>query len=78
MEEKTVCKAMFATQWKRLVQRSIHQWQILTSYHNRCDVVDGIDLAQGACKHRMNFHSLYNLGSSCTCCCTRREWLWAG
>ena len=78
MEEKTVHKALFTTQWKRLVRRSIHQWQILTSYHNRCDVADGIDLAQGACKHRMNFHSLYKLRSSCTSCCTRREWLWAG
>ena len=68
---------MFTTQWKRLVRRPRHRWKILTSSYIRCDVPDGIDLAQGACKPRLNVHAVCNVGSFCTCwataCCTRRQ-----
>jgi len=51
-----------------------HRWKIVTSSYVRCDVADGIDLAEGACKPRMNFHAVCNVGSFCngwaTVCCT--------
>jgi hypothetical protein len=49
MEEKIVQRSLFTTQWKRLVGRPRHRWKISTSYI-RCDVADGIHLAQGAYK----------------------------
>ena len=43
----------------------------------RCDVADGIDLAEGACKLRMNVHSVCHVGNFCICwataCCANRQ-----
>jgi hypothetical protein len=54
-----------------------HRWKILTSSYMRCDVAGGTDLAQHACKPRMNVHALCNLGNLCTrwatACITRRQ-----
>ena len=41
------------------------RWKILTSHCKRCDVADGIDLAEAAYKSRT--HSVCNVGSLCTC-----------
>ena len=50
---------------------------ILTSFCIRCDVADGIYLAQGACKLRFIVLSLHNEKCCCTCwltaCFTRRQ-----
>jgi hypothetical protein len=60
MEEETLHRFLFTTQWKRLVGMPACRWNRLISSKVRCDVADGIDLAQGAPKPRMNFHSLCN------------------
>jgi hypothetical protein len=77
MEDKIVHRSLFVTQWKRLIWSPRHRWKILTSSYIRCNVADGIDLAQGACKLRMNVHSLCNVGRFCTCwataCFARRQ-----
>jgi hypothetical protein len=59
MEEKTltvVHNSMEAVSWGRR-----HTWQTLTSSYIRCDFADGTDLAQGACKPRMNVHAVCNV-----------------
>lgn len=77
MDEKIVCKWLFTTQWKRLFGGPRHTWKKLTSYCIRCDVADGIHLAEGACKPSMFHHSLSDVESFCTCwvtaCWTRRQ-----
>jgi hypothetical protein len=54
-----------------------HRWKVLPSCYIRCDVPDGIDVAQGVSKPRMNVRALCNVGSFCTCwataCFTRRQ-----
>lgn len=78
MEEKIVNWSFFTTEWKKLVPMLWYRWKISSSSsYIRCDLDDGIDLAQGACKLRMNVHSLCNMGfiSPClaTACFTRRQ-----
>ena len=48
MEEKLVHRSWFTTQSRRLFGRCRHRLKILTSSYIRCDVSNGIDLAQGA------------------------------
>ena len=43
-----------------------YRWKIVTSSYIRCDAADGIDLAEEACKPRMNVHAVCNVGSFCT------------
>jgi hypothetical protein len=38
-----------------------HRWKMLTSSYIRCDIPGGFDLAQGACKPRVNVHCLCNV-----------------
>ena len=63
MEENIVHRSFFSNHWKRLVGRPSHRWKILRSAYIRCKVADGIDLVRGACKPRMNVHSVCNVGS---------------
>jgi hypothetical protein len=63
MEEKTVQRLLFTTQWTRLFGRPRQGWQISTSYI-RCDVADGIDLAQHAFRTRMDIYFLCDVEAS--------------
>ena len=49
-----VNRSFFTTQLKRLVPMLWYRWKISSSYI-RCDLDDGIDLAQGACKPEWMF-----------------------
>jgi hypothetical protein len=81
MEEK-VHRSLFITPWKRLVGRPRHRWKILTLSYTRCDVAGGIDLAQGAYKHRMNIHAVCNDGKLLyllgNCLLYKKAVLWVG
>jgi hypothetical protein len=70
MEEKILHRWLCTIEYKRLVGRPRHRWKILISSYIRCKVADGIDLAEGACKPRMNVHSQYNVGRFSTCWAT--------
>jgi hypothetical protein len=63
MKAKIVHRSLFTAQWKRVFGRHRHRWKIVTPSYIRCDVANGIDLAQGTCKPRMNVHLLCNVGS---------------
>jgi hypothetical protein len=74
--ESSIQRSLFQTQWTRLVAKPRHRWKILTSFFIKFDVAGGIDLVEGACKIRMNVHSLCYVESLCTCatvCFTRRQ-----
>jgi len=75
-QESSIQRSLFQTQCKRLVGRPRYRWKILTSSFIKFDVAGEIDLVQGACKPRMNVHSLCHVGSLCTCatsCFARRH-----
>ena len=80
MEEKAVHTSLFKTQWKKLVGRPGHRWNILTPSFIKRDVAGGIDLVQGACKPRTNIHSQLcgKLVYLCNCLLYKKAVLWAG
>ena len=68
---------LYTSQLKRSFWSHRRWWKILTSFCIRCNVADGIYLAQGACKLRFIVRSLHNERCCCTCwvtaCFTRRQ-----
>jgi hypothetical protein len=63
MEEMLVRSSLLTTEYKRLFGKPRQRRKIITSSYIKCNFADGVDLAQGACKSRINAYSLCNFGT---------------